>query len=419
MSTQHNDELELRDYIEVLLRHKWIIILSFLITGFSAGIGALFLVKPTYEATALLMVSKPGYEVELEPKIKTPSLEISLETYENLIKSADLEKKVINELGLNEPPHNLTIEGLDGMVLVEGVPRTDLIKIKVKTDSPALAKRIVNTWVSLFITENRDLNLREAKEAQSFIENQLKISEQNLFLAEEELCKFNEESRVDSLKKEIEGKLTKMMSYELRLTDLTVSIKKEQANIAQSKEQLANQPKAFILTKSIYDDASFNQLISTLSDRESLLLENLRFSSEVLNPLHTNLEAKIANATINLDIYQSEMAQVQENIHTYQTRIELLKKELVTEELIKSRLQRLLDTANSVYNVVSQKTSEIKIAVATETGAVKIVSLAHESKELVGTGKKKIAGIGGILGLFLGVFIAFFTDYWKRTGKKK
>jgi len=27
--------------------------------------------------------------------------------------------------------------------------------------------------------------------------------------------------------------------------------------------------------------------------------------------------------------------------------------------------------------------------------------------------------IGGALGLFMGIFIAFFVDYWKRTGKKK
>lgn len=416
----NSEELELRDYIEVLLRRKWIIILSFLVTTFSAGIGAFFLVKPTYEATVLLMVSKPGYQVELEPKIKTPiPLEISLETYRGLIKSSDLEEKVIKELGLNQSPYNLTIGDLDEMVLVEAVPRTNLIKIKVKNDSPALAKKIVNTWASLFIAKNKELNLRETREAQSFIENQLEICQQTLFRTEDNLCKFNEKSRIDFLKKEIKEKLAKTISYELRLADLSASIEAEKASIRQARKQLAGQPKTFVLTKSIYDDASFSKLASEVSGKEFLLLENLSFNSEQLNPLYTDLGKRIACSMINRDRYQSEAAQLQKNINTYRTRIELLKKELAGQELTKSRLERIRNTANSVYDVVSQKSAEIRIAVTTKTGTVKIVSLAHEPGQPVGPGKKRIILIGGILGLFLGIFVAFFTDYWQRTGKKE
>ncbi|GAF94924.1 unnamed protein product, partial [marine sediment metagenome] len=125
-----NNELELRDYIEVLLRQKWIIVLVFLVTAISAGVGALYMVKPVYQASALLMISKPGYQVELEPKIKTPiPFDISIETYKSLIKSADLERKVIKELGLDQPPDQLSIEALNNMISVEAVSKTDLIRI--------------------------------------------------------------------------------------------------------------------------------------------------------------------------------------------------------------------------------------------------------------------------------------------------
>ena len=420
MNNNNGEELELRDYIEVLLRRKWIIILVFFVTAISAGVGALYLVKPVYQATALLMISKPRYQVELEPKIKTPiPLEISLETYKNLIKSADLEQKVIKKLGLDQPPDELTIEALDKMVSVEAVPKTDLIKISVKSDVPGRAKEIVNTWVALFIEENKDLNLRETTEAQSFIENQLKISERNLFLAEEKLCKYHEESRIDSLEEEIRKKLAKMISYELRLADLSALIKAEQAGIGQARKQLAGQPKTFVLTKSIYDDASFSKLASEVSGKEFLLLENLSFNSEELNPLYIDLGERIACSMIDLDRYQSEAAQVMKNIKSYRTRIELLKKELAVEELTKSRLERIRNTAYSIYDVVSQKAAETKIAVATETGVVKIVSLAHEPRDPAGPGKRRIVLIGGVLGLFMGIFIAFFVDYWKRTEKSQ
>jgi len=416
----NNNELELRDYIEVLLRQKWIIVLVFLVTAISAGVGALYLVKPVYQASALLMISKPGYQVELEPKIKTPiPLEISIETYKNLIKSPDLERKVIKKLGLDQPPDELTIEALNNMVSVEAVSKTDLIRISIKSGVPGKAKEIVDTWVTLFMEENKDLNLRETKEAQSFIENQLEISEQNLFAAEEELKKFNEESRISILEKEIADKIGRIISSEGTLTDLKVLVKGKEAELNQAKNQLAEQPETFVLTKSMYDDASFNQLTSELTPKEALLLKNLRFESEELNLLHTALRSRVANLKIDLDTYQSVATQLTENVNSYRTRIELIRKELAAQELAKSRLERIQSTANSVYDVVSQKAAEIKIAVATETGVAKIVSLAHEPENPVGSGKRRIVLIGGALGLFMGIFIAFFVDYWKRTGKKK
>jgi len=475
MNNNNGEELELRDYIEVLLRRKWIIILVFFVTAISAGIGALYLVKPVYQASALLMISKPRYQVELEPKIKTPiPLEISLETYKNLIKSADLEEKVVKKLGLDQPPDELTIEALDKMVSVEAVPKTDLIKISVKSSTPGKAKEIVNTWVALFIEENKDLNLRETKEAQSFIENQLKISEQSLSLVEEELCEFNEESRIDSLKKEIEEKLTKMMSYELKLGDVRISLKKAEAKLSQikremaaqekilasadigqltagmkyseakdfiegqlklakenldakeeelrkfneetrismleeeiadkirrvigsearladlkvlikekeaelnqAKNQLAKQPETFVLTKSMYDDASFNQLTSELTPQEALLLKNLRFESEELNPLYTALRSRVANLKIDLDRYQSEATQLTKNTATLRKELEEAKKEYAAEELKLTRLEREVKVLRNTYMTLTTKGEEIKIATATPALQEKATSLTN------------------------------------------
>lgn len=415
-----NKELELRDYIEVLLRQKWIIILVFLVAAISAGVGAIYLVKPVYQASALLMISKPGYQVEFEPKIKTPiPLEISLETYKNLIRSADLERKVIQKLGLDQPPDELTIEALDKMISVEAVSKTDLIRISIKSGVPGKAKEIVNTWIALFIEENKDLGLRETKEAQSFIENQLEISEQNLFTAEEELKKFNEGSRISILKEEIADKIGRIINSEGILADLKVLVKGKEAELNQAKNQLAEQPETIVLTKSMYDDASFNQLISELTPEKALLLKNLRFESEELNPLYIVLSSRVVNVKIDLDRYQSEATQLTENVNNYRTRVELVREELAAQELTKSRLERIRNTTNSLYDIVSQKAAETKIAVATEMGVVKIVSLAHEPENPIGSGKRRIVLIGGALGLFMGIFIAFFIDYWKRTGKRK
>jgi len=84
------------------------------------------------------------------------------------------------------------------------------------------------------------------------------------------------------------------------------------------------------------------------------------------------------------------------------------------EKLTQSRLEREYNTAKGVYNVLSQKNEEVKIAVATESGLVKIASLAYEPRFPIKPNKKLNILIAGVLGLFVGIFAAFFLEFWQK-----
>jgi uncharacterized protein involved in exopolysaccharide biosynthesis len=530
---------------------------------------------------------------------------VSLATYESLIKDRKIEEEVIKKLNLDQPPYEFTPDGLQGMITIESLKNTNLIKMNLQAGEPKLAKDIANLWAGLFVEKNKDLNLHESKEAQGFIEEQLKISEQNLSKIEEEIREFNETNNSDAMDKEITVKLDKIMANESRLADvkistesekakieeiksqmifqeklisssnidrltegmkfveakdfiesqlnlsrknlqakedelkifnqesrisllekeitsktnqivnfnnrlinLKVSIEQEKAKIGTAKAQLNEQEKTFILTKTIYDDASLSQLISEISEEEALLLKNLKLKSEELNSLYISLEGRIINSEINLETYQTEMAQIVENIGILENeldkdkkefaierlklsnlereekvlestyvmlankmkeveiatatpenqqkiacftnpeylslqkqliestimqktlqaeekqlkenindawkRVNLLKQELAKEKLTQSRLEREYDTAKGVYDVLSQKAEEVKIAVATESGLVKIASLAYEPEYPIKPNKKLNILIAGVLGLFVGIFVAFFLEFWQK-----
>jgi capsular polysaccharide biosynthesis protein len=573
------EEIDLREYINVLLKRKGVII---------------------------LMISKPKYQVELEPKIQTQFIpDISLATYESLIKDREIEEEVIKKLNLDQPPYELNPDSLHGMIAIESLKNTNLIKLNLQAGNPKLAKDIANVWAELFIEKNKNLNLRESKEAQGFIEEQLKISNQNLSKIEEEIREFNETNNIDAMEKEISEKLNKIMGNESRLADVKISAESDKAKIEEIKNQMASQEKlisssnierltegmkfieakgfiesqlnlyrkklqakedelktfnqeskislrekeiaskinqivnfnnrlinlkvlieqektrikiaeeqlneqekTFILTKSFYDDASLNQLISEISEEEALLLKNLKLESEELNSLHIKLEGRIINSEINLETYQTEMAkivenidileyeldkdkkefaieklklvnlerekkviestyimlankmkeieiatatpenqqkiarytnpeylslqkqliestimqktlqaeekQLKENVNEAWERVEVLKQELAQEKLTQLRLEREYDTTKGVYSVLSQKNEEVKIAVATESGLVKIASLAYEPEYPIKPNKKLNILIAGVLGLFVGIFIAFFLEFWQK-----
>jgi uncharacterized protein involved in exopolysaccharide biosynthesis len=606
MVEMQEEEIDLREYINVLLKRKGVIILIFLIAVITAALVSYFYLKPIYEASTILMISKPKYQVELEPKIQTQfTPEVSLATYESLIKDREIEEEVIKKLNLDQPPYELTPDSLQGMITIESLKNTNLIKMNLQAGEPKLAKDIANVWAALFVEKNKDLNLQESKEAQRFIEEQLKISDQNLSKIEEEIREFNETNKIDAMDKEITVKLDKIMENESKLADVKISaesekakieeirsqmisqeklisssnidrltegmkfieakdfiegqlklakqnlktkeeelktfnqeskisllekeitsktnqivnfnnrlinlkilIEQEKAKIGTAKAQLNEQEKTFILTKSIYDDASLSQLISEISEEEALILKNLKLKSEELNSLYISLEGRIINSEINLETYQTEMAQVtesidileneldkdkiefaierlklsnlerekkvlestyimldnkmkeieiatatpenqqkiarftnpeylslqkqliestimqktlqaeekqlKENIDDYWEKIGKLKQELAQEKLTQSRLEREYDTAKGVYDVLSQKNEEVKIAVATESGLVKIASLAYEPRGPIKPNKKLNILIAGVLGLFVGIFAAFFLEFWQK-----
>jgi len=408
------EEIDLREYINVLLKRKGIIILIFLIAVITAALVSYFYLKPVYEASTILMISKPKYQVELEPKIQTQfTPEVSLATYESLIKDREIEEEVIRKLNLDQLPYEFTPDSLQGMITIEALKDTNLIKLNLQAGEPKLAKDIANVWAALFVEKNKDLNLQESKEAQRFIEEQLKISDQNLSKIEEEIREFNETNKIEIFENEIKGKAAKILNYELRLADIKLSLEKEKARKEQVIIALNEQEKVLKLSKSITNDQFFHQLMSKITSGNFSDI-NLTYVSEETNPIYYNLAQQLVSADISISSLQAEENQLIENINDFNLELETLRKELAQEKLTQSRLEREYDTAKGVYDVLSQKNEEVKIAVATESGLVKIASLAYEPRGPIKPNKKLNILIAGVLGLFVGIFAAFFLEFWQK-----
>ena len=414
MVEMQEEEIDLREYINVLIKRKGVIILIFLIAVITAALVSYFYLKPVYEASTILMISKPKYQVELEPKIQTQfTPEISLATYETLIKDREIEEEVIKKLNLGQPPYELTPDNLQGMITIELLTNTNLIKINLQSGDPKLTKDIANLWAELFVEKNKDLYLKESKEAQGFIENQLKISKLNLSTIEEEIREFNETNMIEIFENEIKGKAAKVLNYELRVADVKLSLEKNKAEREQFIEKLNTQDKILKLNRSIVDDQFFHQLVSNII-KGNLETINLTYVSEEINPIYYNFAQQLISTEVSISSLQAEENQLIENINDLNLELETLRKELASEKLNQSRLEREYDTAKGVYDVLSQKAEEVKIAVATESGLVKIASLAYEPKYPIKPNKKLNILIAGVLGLFVGIFVAFFLEFWQK-----
>jgi len=400
------EEIDLREYINVLLKRKGVIILIFLIAIITAAMVSYFVLQPVYEANVVIAVSKP--------KIKNSLVdEISIEEYKNLIKDIEIEEELIQKLNLDKPPIEVTPYDLERMIAIELPKGTNLIIMSLQFSNPKLTKDIINTWATLFVEKNKRLYFNEVKKDKINIEEKLKLAEQEFFEIEEKLIKFNETDNVETIESKIKYKMTRMSSFESRLIEIQLSLEKENAKKEQIVAALNEQEKVLKLNKSLVDDQFFKQLISNISDA-NLEIANLTYVSEVTNPIYYNLAQQLISTNISINSLIAEENQLKKNINDLNASLKDLKKELTEKKLILAQLNREYSAKEKLYNNFYKQVEELRLSSAGESDLLKITSLAYEPREPIKPNKKLNILIAGVLGLFVGIFVAFFLEFWQK-----
>ncbi len=410
MTEIQEEEIDLREYINALLKRKGIIILIFLIAVITAAIVSYFVLQPVYEASVVITVS--------EPKIKNSFVdEISLEDYKNLIKDIEIEEELIQKLNLTELPIELTPYDLEQMLTIELSKGTNLIKINLQASNSKLTKDIINTWATLFVDKNKRVYFDEVKKAKISAEGRLKYVEKDFYEIEEKLLKFNENNNVKTIEDEIGYKTTKILGFKSRLVDIQLSLEKEKAVKEYVTTAINKQEKILKLNKIIVDDQFFRQLISNITD-DDLKIANPIYVSEERNPIYYNLAQHLISTNISIISLIVEENQLKKNINDFNVSLEALKvalKEESTEsKLILSQLNREHSIKEKIYKNLHEEAQEIRLTETTESDLLKIASLAYEPKYPIKPNKKLNILIAGVLGIFIGIFVAFFLEFWQK-----
>ena len=138
---------------------------------------------PVYEAQAKLIVSDlvSKQQSSEAPSIidsLTPYPDFYIESYKEQIKNPEILSKTIEELQLD--PEEYTISSLAKAITIDQTTGTNIIRVKVKNTDPELAAKIANSVAVNFTNFITDLSKKQASKSLEYIENQLKIEEENL-----------------------------------------------------------------------------------------------------------------------------------------------------------------------------------------------------------------------------------------------
>jgi protein tyrosine kinase modulator len=151
--------LKIQDYIDVLRRRGWIIILAVIITAVSA-FGFSKLQIPVYRASIEVSIQLARPDLGL-----TQSAKQLLSSYANVMWSEKQANLVIQALGLYMDPRDLKGD-------VKIVADESIMAIQIDVDNPdgELANQIANTWAQLLVQWRNEQNARQDKEDRVFAE---------------------------------------------------------------------------------------------------------------------------------------------------------------------------------------------------------------------------------------------------------
>jgi len=424
----YEDEIDLREYINVIIKRKKLILAIFLVAVVVSAIASFFQPK-VYMATVSIMITPSKLQNALQPstvlldvgkkgstgEYLTSQPSLSLNTHEVLLKSSLILERVIRKLNLKDSSGGvLSNEALSKKVKVKMPKETNLIELVVSDAKPQEAMEIANTWAREYVGYSQELILGEVKGAGDFVVDQFEIARKNLFNAEEKVNDFNKRYKLDLMKAELAIKKATLGGYSNELAGMELGLKTKEDSLSELKKQIATQEKFIIVSKAITDDALW-QVSSKEKSSAGINKSGLR--SEIINPIYQDLETRIVNIEIEINTLRPRVEYLNKSIESVKSESRELENDIIQKEFDLTQLTREVDICKKTYNIFSDKIEEARIIKAAQLGEVKIVSPAIAPSYPAGQNKKQKVAIAGIVSLMLGVFLSFCMEFWQK-GKK-
>lgn len=325
------DEIDLMDYVKVLIKRKGLILAIFLGAAIVAGVFS-FLMPKIYKIDTSLEVGR----VE-KPTGTTP---------EQLVESpTQLVEKIEGDVYGIKVREKLNISEKEWpKIKVENPKGTNLVTMAIESDKSEKAKNILEETNSLILAEHQEI----IKTKKELLEKDIKTTEDKIKLVESDIERTkNKIQPIDEDIKRIENKI--------------VNVEEEKNNLEAKIEALEK-----VL---VYEQTPGTQF--ALFDTKEKL---------------ANKKQEIENLYLTINSLRRTKEDLEVQINSLKTSIENL---------------------NAQINSLRASLDEIK--------PTKVVKTPTVSEKPIKPNKKLNIVIAAVLGLFVGVFLAFFKEWWEKS----
>jgi len=154
--------MDLKTYLQILWRRKWVILLTAAATILVVVAGTL-MTAPVYRASSILRVATPSTGTFQANDYELPYADRLMNTYASIATSGPVLDELAQRLEVDNPPE----------VDVEILANTELMRIRVEDRNPGVAARAANLLAEILIDRSRELDAGSGQSAREILNEQL------------------------------------------------------------------------------------------------------------------------------------------------------------------------------------------------------------------------------------------------------
>ncbi len=452
------EEINLRDYLHIIRKRRWVIITILFMIVISVTI-LTFRQTPVYEATTRILIEKET------PNILTFKEVLDLETADTdyyqtqykILKSRTLVKQVLEKLdlmeqamqqepetgkfsissllvkvqetlGFHEPPaseadeaaakEEYIIDNFLREITITPIRGSRLVDVSARSIDRKQTALIANTLVDMYIEQNLENKLSATKEAVTWLGQELETTQKKLTDSEAALQVYKEQHAIISLEDRQNIVMQKLSELNTAVNQAKIKRAAIEAEYQQIQKYKTTQLESLsqVITNLLIQQLKID--LASLESERSELRKKFRDKHPSITAL--NSQIAIAKKRLNAEIKRIitsitsdyEVARAQERELTKMLEQQKGDALELNQKMIRyGGLQREVESNRRIYNALLQRTKETSVTERLQTNNIRIVDRAAVSKYPIAPRKTRNILLSIVVGLVMGVTLAFFFEY--------
>lgn len=425
----------LYEYISIVIRRRWIIIISF----FSVFLSTLYYVnqlEDVFESYSTIVIEE--HNTYVNQMINTPVR--SLDFYEGILNSRSFLKSVLDSIDIETFKRNIpktdqenALNFINNNFIMRKTTYTSFLQLSAHAPVKELAFAIASKGTEIFRTRCQEVAGEESRLAVTEIEKQLDIVRTNLEKAEHDYRSFSEKNgqiqegstpELKTLQEAYAGGLAQsglkeadLNAEKKLLARLETKINPESDN--RSPEYLKLRSRLRELEKEKMRLEELGIRLSGLStvDRDIIAVETELLKYKQTSSVTTTdpgtirqwqeLRKSVLAKETELELFKRKLEAYKKAINTYKSE----NPDILSNSLELLRLERSKEVYENIYSMLLEKLEEERIKSRSSTAGVKIVDLPLMPSNPIPKNEHRFYLLGILLGLILGVGLAFLIEF--------
>jgi capsular exopolysaccharide synthesis family protein len=462
---QEEKEINLRDYWKVIRKRRWTIIASFLIVVITTAVGTLTM-RPIYRGTTAIQINKENPQIVDFKEIFAVNM-MDMDYYQTqykVLESRSLARRVIQSLKLSEHPEFLPkpetpfqkwksnllnpvfglftssnknsngekdpseseketslVNQFLGKLKIEPIRNSRLVKIHFDSNYPELSGQVPNTLATNYIQQNLESRFIATQQAKEWLTGQLEDLKAKVERADEALQAFGSKHDIISLEENENVTMRRLTELNEALTKVESDRMAKEALFKQTKDRNSDSIPSILENKLIMDlkqayiqlEAQYMKLSETYKPEYPEMLRLKNQMQTIQKRLDGEISKIIAAIRNDYELGLRREALLRQAFEQQKAKVMEMKEKAIQYNILK----READTNKELYKGLLQRMKEAGISAGIMASNIQVVDQAEFPTRPHKPNKQLNLLLAVVVGLFLGVGLAFFFEYLDNTVK--